>query len=67
MFAVRWYMYYHLMYLEFLFPKLQATCTRCATEDDISGQFLRIWEIMFCIVVAICDLVHAVEAMYGIP
>ena len=22
---------------------------------------------MFCIVVAICDLVHAAEAMYGIP
>ena len=22
---------------------------------------------MFCFVVAICDLVHAVEAMYGIP
>ena len=22
---------------------------------------------MFCFVVAICDLVHAVEAMYGLP
>ena len=23
--------------------------------------------LSFCFVVAICDLVHAVEAMYGIP
>ena len=23
--------------------------------------------IIFCFVVAICDLVHAVEAMYGLP
>ena len=23
--------------------------------------------ISFCFVVAICDLVHAVEAMYGLP
>ena len=30
--------------------------------------FLRIFEIIiFCFVVAICDLVHAVEAMYGLP
>ena len=30
--------------------------------------FLCIFEIItFCFVVAICDLVHAVEAMYGIP
>ena len=30
--------------------------------------FFRIFEIIiFCFVVAICDLVHAVEAMYGIP
>ena len=28
----------------------------------------RIFEIIiFCIVVAICDLVHAVEATYGLP
>ena len=28
----------------------------------------RIFEIIiFCFVVAICDLVHAVEAMYGLP
>ena len=26
--------------------------------------FLRLF---FCFVVAICDLVHAVEAMYGLP
>ena len=30
--------------------------------------FFCIFEIIiFCFVVAICDLVHAVEAMYGIP
>ena len=30
--------------------------------------FFRIFEIIiFCFVFAICDLVHAVEAMYGIP
>ena len=30
--------------------------------------FFRIFEIfIFCSVVAICDLVHAVEAMYGLP
>ena len=30
--------------------------------------FFRIFEIIiFCFVVAICDLVHAVEATYGIP
>ena len=30
--------------------------------------FFRIFEIIiFCFVVAICDLVHAVEAMYGLP
>ena len=30
--------------------------------------FFRIFEIIiFCFVVAICDLVHAVVAMYGIP
>ena len=23
--------------------------------------------LVFCFVVAICDLVHAVEAMYGLP
>ena len=30
--------------------------------------FFRIFEIIiFCFVVAICDLVHAVEATYGLP
>ena len=30
--------------------------------------FFRIFDIIiFCFVVAICDLVHSVEAMYGLP
>ena len=30
--------------------------------------FFRIFEIIiFCFVVAICELVHAMEAMYGLP
>ena len=30
--------------------------------------FFRSFEIIiFCFVAAICDLVHAVEAMYGLP
>ena len=33
-------------------------------QEDFSGQFFRIFEIfIFCFVVAICDLVHAVEAI----
>ena len=33
-----------------------------------SGQFFHIFEIIiFCFVVAICDLVHTVEDMYGLP
>ena len=45
-----------------------AIFSRGATLDDFSGQFLCIFEIIiFCFVVAICDLVHAVEAMYGLP
>ena len=36
--------------------------------DDFSGQSFRTFEIIiFCFVVAIRDLVHAVEAMYGFP
>ena len=36
--------------------------------SDFSGQFFHFFEIIsFCFVVAICDLVHAVEATYGIP
>ena len=37
-------------------------------KDDFSVQFFRIFEIIiFCFVVAICDLVHSVEAMYDLP
>ena len=40
---------------------------RGATKDDFSGQFFRIFEIiMFCCVVAICDLVHDVETIFHI-
>ena len=46
----------------------KVTYTRGATKDDFCGQFFRIFEIIiFCFVVAICDLVHTVEAMYGLP
>ena len=42
--------------------------SRGATYDDFSGHFFRIFEIItFCFVVAICDLVHAVGATYGLP
>ena len=45
-----------------------ATITLGATQDGFSGQFFRIFEIIiFCFVVAICDLAHAVEAMFGLP
>ena len=41
---------------------------RGATYDDFSGHCFRIFEIIiFCFVVAICNLVQAVEAMYGLP
>ena len=37
-------------------------------SDDFSGQFFCIFEIIiFCFVVAICDLAHAVEAMCSLP
>ena len=41
---------------------------RSATKDDFSGQFFLFFEIIiiFCFVVAICDLVQAVEAMYDL-
>ena len=43
-------------------------CRIITTYDDFRGQFFRIFEvIMICFVVAICDLVHAVKAMYGLP
>ena len=39
--------------------------SRGATLDDFSGQFFRIFEIIiFCFVVAICDLVHDVETIF---
>ena len=38
--------------------------SRGATQDDFSGQYFRIFEIIiFCSVIPICDLVHYVEAM----
>ena len=41
------------------------TITRGATQDDFSAQFFRIFEIIiFCFVVAICDLVHDVETIF---
>ena len=34
-------------------------------NDDFSGNFFRIFEIIiFCCVVAICDLVHDVETIF---
>ena len=42
--------------------------SRGAKYDDFSSQYFDIFEIIiFCSVVAICDLVHDVEAMYGLP
>ena len=42
--------------------------TRSATLDDFSGHFFRIFEIIiFCFVVAICDLVHDMEATNDLP
>ena len=44
---------------------LNSTIARGATEDDFSGRFFRIFEIIiFCFVVAICDLVHDVETIF---
>ena len=38
------------------------------SPDDFSGQVFLIFEIiMFCFVVAIYDLLHEVEAVYGLP
>ena len=43
------------------------TETRGATWEYVSGQFFRIFEIIiFCFVVAICDLVHDVETIFHI-
>ena len=39
--------------------------SRGATQGVFSGQYFRIFKIIiFCSVVAICDLVHDVEAVY---
>ena len=39
--------------------------TQGATLDDFSGQFFPIFEIIiFCFVVAICDLVHDVKTTF---
>ena len=38
---------------------------RGETQDDFSGQFFRIFEIIiFCFVVTICDLVHNVTTIF---
>ena len=42
-----------------------ASLARGATWDDFSGQLFCIFEIIiFCFVVAICDLVHDVETIF---
>ena len=42
--------------------------TRGSTSDDFSGHFFVFFEIfIFCFVVALCNLVIAVEAMYDLP
>ena len=49
-------------------PQEKLSVSRDATYDAFSGQFFRTFEIIiFCFDVAICDLVHAVEAMHGLP
>ena len=46
---------------------LQLSLSTGATYDDFSGQIFRIFEIIiFCFVVAICDLVHDVETIFHI-
>ena len=48
--------------------RLISTFSQGATKDDFSGQFFRIFEIIiFCCVVAICDLVHDVETIFHLP
>ena len=52
----------------FIYIYVTVEKTRGAKEDDFSGQFFHFFEIIiFCFVVAICDLVHAVESTYGLP
>ena len=57
------------MYREFdAWHEAQLTHARGATQDDFSGKFFRIFEIIiFCLVVAICNIVHAVDTIYGLP
>ena len=53
-----------LHYLQFHLHLLHRVQRRIVSVDN----FFRIFEIInFCFVVAICDLVHAVEAMNGLP
>ena len=41
--------------------------SRGTTQDVFSSQFFRYFEmIIFCFVVAICDLVHDAEAIHGL-
>ena len=48
-----------------VFNGLMTSFSRGATQDDFSGQFLSIFEIIiFSFVVAICDLVHDVETIF---
>ena len=44
---------------------MSTSTPRGATWDDFSGQCFRIFEIIiFCFVVAICDLVHDVSTIF---
>ena len=41
--------------------------SRGAKYDGFSGQFFRIFEIIiFCFVVAMCDIMHDVDAIHGL-
>ena len=47
---------------------MSVTNSRGATLDNFRGHFFPYFlDYLFCFVVAICDLVHAVEAMYSFP
>ena len=59
------YMYMYMLCFSYTFDSYNSTG---ATKDDFSGLFFRSFEIIiFGLVGAICDLVHAVAAMYGLP
>ena len=50
------------MFTHWAVPK---SIPRGATQDDFSGQCFRTFDIIiFCFVVAICDLVHDVETIF---